>query len=109
MQVKKQYKDIKDYDSFSIYGDTLTKVYADDVRHIYAFKRTQGEYYFYELVIGVKTVNDDGSTVYRYPNNTEWGTKGFTIIGSDKDEMLKKHIKELEELIDSKDSSRTCA
>ena len=46
-------KDINSYDTFTKYGDTFTKIYADDENHIYVFKCGFG----YEVVKGIKSVN----------------------------------------------------
>lgn len=80
-------KDINSYDTFTKYGDTFTKIYADDENHIYVFKCGFG----YEVVKGIKSVNPDNTIIYHYPSTEQFGTYGYYIFGSD-DKYCKERI-----------------
>lgn len=83
-------QDLKDVDSFVKFGDKFDKVYADDSKHLYVFKR-QGKGVGYEVVKAVKRKNPDGSTVYTYPSSEQFGVYGFYIVGPE--EYCKRRIK----------------
>lgn len=75
---------IKDKKEFDRAGYHYTCVRADDRRHIYLYKMTDGSSRpteLYELVKAVKHKNPDGNVVYRYPTSEEWGLYGWTIWG----------------------------
>lgn len=78
--MKIEAKDIKDTNTFKKFGATFSKVWSDDERHLYVFKRTKHRT-DYEVIKGVKTKNPDGSIVYRYPSSEEFGTYGYYIMG----------------------------
>ena len=87
-------KDIKEIEKFEKFGDTFTKIYADDEKHIYVFKRIR-DYetktaISYEVVKGRKVKNPDGSIVYRYPISEEFGMYGYYIFGTE--DYCKKRI-----------------
>ena len=74
-------KDIKDLNSFKKWGTTFTKIWGDDDRHLYVFKRSGCSRDDYEVVKGVKTKNSDGSIVYAYPSSDNFGMYGYYIMG----------------------------
>lgn len=98
-------KDVKDIQSFQKYGNNYEKVYADDDRHIYIFKVFDENFTSYEVILGKRTKNPDGSIVYAYPGGNDWGTLGFSIRGCDGMEASMRVVKQLEERTKNKDAS----
>ena len=82
------YKSIEEINSFTKYGDTFTKVFGNDEKHIYVFKRGID----YEVVQGVKHKNPDGNIVYVYPSNEQFGVYGYYISGYVKNNALERII-----------------
>ena len=77
-------KDISEKKEFKRIGYTYTQVLADDEQHVYLYKMskpvmTTNEY---ELVKGKKYKNPDGSIVYTYPCDEDFGTYGWFICGT---------------------------
>ena len=77
--------DLKDIESFKKFGETFTKIEADDTHHIYVFKREK-KYpghikVSYEVVKGVKYKNYDRKEVFIYPQSERFGLYGFYIFG----------------------------
>ena len=89
--------DIKDKNEFLRIGYKYTKVYADDVNHIYLYKmekidkELQMPYPQYELVKAKKAKQPDGTDVYMYPSDEDWGKYGWTIMG--KEEQCQETIR----------------
>lgn len=79
---------IEGIETFTKYGDIFTKVYSDDINHLYVFERTPKDktrkiqYQHFEVVKAFKSRNPDGSIVYTYPGDEAWGTYGWTYTGS---------------------------
>lgn len=76
--------DINEKKEFTRLGWRYTQVLADKVNHVYLYEmRRPGQRYpRYELVKGNKTKNPDGSVVYTYPSDEDFGTSGWHICGS---------------------------
>ena len=79
-------KDIRELNSFKKFDSTFTKIWSDEDRHLYVFKRVKimddgKERIDYEVIKGVKTKNPDGSIVYAYPSSDNFGTYGYYIMG----------------------------
>lgn len=59
---------------------------SDETHHIYLFEMTpldwEKKYEQFELVKGIKVKNPDGSYVYRYPGDEQFGTYGWYISGT---------------------------
>ena len=89
-------KDISEKKVFEAYGDTLKlKECVDPEKHIYIYERyCEGRLICYEVVKARKTKNPDGTIVYRYPQNEEWGTHGYTVFCNHK-KTLKEAIENL--------------
>lgn len=98
---------IEDKNEFNRYGYHHTKIYADDARHIYVFQMEKIEkdefdnpdIARYEVVKGKKAKQPDGSTVYIYPGDEDFGTYGWYICYR-KDIAMKRvnhYVKLLEE------------
>lgn len=86
-------KDIKDYDEYKSYRRTYKKVYADDENHIYVFKNISGgSNPEYEILKGKKIKNPDGNYVWKKGSDEDWGTYGWTVMGTE--EYCQKKIKE---------------
>ena len=80
-------KDIKDKKTFKRIGYTYTQVLADDENHVYLYKMEKKgmiDCYHYELVKGKKHKNPDGTIVYMYPGDEDFGTYGWFILGNEK-------------------------
>ena len=79
-------KDIRGKRVFARIGCTYYQVYADHDRHIYIYDiiNQDGIHRGYEIVKGVKHKNPDGSIVYTYPSDEQFGIYGFTTIGTEK-------------------------
>lgn len=75
--------DIRDKRTFKRIGHTYTMIAADEENHIYLFKMTKPgiSYDMYEIVKGVKAKQPDGTTVYKYPSDEQFGVYGFYICG----------------------------
>lgn len=80
--------DISKIDGYSSAGMWWKKVYADDEKHIYLFQARED---LYEMMVGRKAKQPDGTYVYRKPSSDEWGAYGWTFWG-DKETCLKKFI-----------------
>lgn len=73
-------KDILEIEDFTKKGDTFIKIRENrDLKRV-AWKRTspQGRI-SYEVWIGIKYTNPDGSIVYGAPSTEHWGKYGFTV------------------------------
>ena len=95
-------KDIKEQNEFSKYDERFTKVFSNDEKHIYVFRRerTDKPIVNYEVVKGVKYKNPDGNIVYIYPPSKEFGVYGWYVMGSNKDYAYKRisfHLNNLDE------------
>mgnify|MGYP003293731388 CR=1 FL=1 len=77
--------DIKDKKVFNRIGCTYYQVYADHDNHIYVYDiiNQDGIHRGYEVVKGLKRKNPDGSTVYVYPSDEQFGIYGFATIGTE--------------------------
>ena len=66
-------RDLKDYDSFEKFGDVFTKIYANDDKHVYVFRREKKcngtSKVSYEVVKGVKYKKSNGTSVFAYPTS----------------------------------------
>ena len=89
-QVK--HRDLKEQNNFRKFGDDFTKIYSDDDRHIYVFKRSHKftkhngvkvEIVAYEVIKGVKRNNPDGTVAFTYPSSEQFGLYGYTIFGTE--------------------------
>lgn len=78
-------KDVKEQDKFEKFGEEFTKIFGNDEKHIYVFKRVKetelGNKTNYEVIKGVKFKNPDGSIVYIYPKSQQFGVYGYYILG----------------------------
>lgn len=94
-----KHKNIEKLETFVKFGEIFTKVWADDQKHVYVFKRQKngGTYMGFEVVRGHKFTNPDGSVVYAYPSSEEFGKNGYYINGRMKDykERIQKYIEKL--------------
>lgn len=72
--------DILEETDFTKYGDTFTKIKENrDLKRV-AWKRTSPEGKIsYEVWLGCKYKNPDGSIMYIKPKSSQWGQYGFTI------------------------------
>ena len=80
-------KDISGKKVFKRIGCTYYQVYADHDRHIYIYdiiRDEDGEHRGYEVVKGIKHKNPDNSIVYTYPSDEQFGTYGFSTMGTEK-------------------------
>lgn len=96
----KNCKDIREITTFKRFGATFTKVYADDVNHIYIFsKKWVGCGTYFEVIKGVRTKTSDGSVIYRYPSSSEFGTHAFDICGANSNyrERIEYRVNQLRE------------
>lgn len=73
-------RDISERNEFNRCGIHYTQVYADDTNHIYLYKMNNRDY-SYELVQGKRHKNPDGTVVYTYPGDEDFGTYGWYISG----------------------------
>lgn len=76
------YKDISQKMTFKRAGYDYENIVYDPLHHCGIWKMTRdidGKVVDmgYEVVKGVKKVNPDGSTVYAYPGDEQFGTYGF--------------------------------
>lgn len=99
---KLKHKDITELETFVKFGDIFTKVWSDDEKHVYVYKRVKkgvGATHF-EVVRGHKYKYDDGSVVYAYPSSEEFGVRGYFINGLMKDykERIKMCIEKLSKI-----------
>ena len=72
---------------FTRIGCTYYQVYADHARHIYVYdiiRNEDGEHRGYEVIKGLKHKNPDGGIVYTYPSDEQFGTNGFSSMGTNK-------------------------
>lgn len=95
-------KDIRDLSSFKKWGATFTKVWSDDDRHLYVFKRT-GVRTDYEVIKGVKTKNPDGSIAYAYPSSEQFGSNGYYIMGipaNYAENRIRNRLKQFDQSVD---------
>lgn len=97
-------KDVKDIQSFKKFDSTFTKIWGDDDRHLYVFKRTKYRD-DYEVIKAVKKKNQDGSIVYRYPSSEEFGTYGYYIMGIPSWYSKQRIITRLKQFDESVDTS----
>lgn len=76
--------DIKDKLTFKRIGYNYTQVLADNEKHVYLYLMSKPgvNYLQYELVRGKKYKNPDGSIVYIYPCDEDFGTFGWYICGT---------------------------
>lgn len=90
------YTDIKNNKKFKKNGYNYTCVKADVVNNIYIYKMEHIDepipYSQYELIIGVKRKQPDGSTVYVYPSDEQFGIYGWYICGNE--EVCREKINE---------------
>ena len=74
-------RDISEKKEFDRCGIHYKQVYADDNNHIYLYKMNNRDY-SYELVQGKRHTNPDGTIVYTYPRDEDFGTYGWYISGT---------------------------
>lgn len=76
--------DISGKKEFDRIGYHYTQVLADEEHKVYLYKMTKEgiPYPQYELVKGKKYKNPDGSIVYTYPCDEDFGTFGWYICGT---------------------------
>lgn len=93
-KIKIQFKDISKLKEFDRAGYHYTCVKADVENNIYLYKMEHIDepysYSQYELVVGVKQKNIDGSVVYTYPQSSLFGSYGWYICGTE--EMCQDRI-----------------
>ena len=75
--------DIKDITSFNREGYRYEKIYEDLEKHIVVWKMIDTDdpekvYKNYEVWIGMKYVNPDGTVVWRRPGDENWGKYGWS-------------------------------
>ena len=91
-------KDISEKKSFSRCGYNYQCIYYNQDFHCGVWKMTNkntGRFGGYEVIKGVKYRQPDGSIVYRYPGDEQFGVYGFYSYNLDR---LLKHIDEWMEL-----------
>lgn len=76
-------KDISEKKEFDRIGYHYIQVLADDEKHVYLYKLEMPgiPYLQYELVKGKKCKNPDGSIIYTYPCDEDFGNFGWYICG----------------------------
>lgn len=88
--------DIRTLKKFKRYDYNYTCVKADVENNIYVYKMEHIEepipYSQYEVVVGVKAKQPDGSTVYVYPSSSQFGVNGWYICGNE--EVCQEKINE---------------
>lgn len=83
--------DISTLKEFTFGEDTLKQLScAHAEKRIYVYERynREGRLIAYEVVKGVRTKLPDGSIVYRYPSNEQFGSKGYYIAKNNKDDKI---------------------
>lgn len=97
-------KDVKEIDNFTKYGEKFSKVFADDEKHIYVFKReSKNGVISWEIFKSYAKKNPDGSIVYYYPSSNDFGCNAFYVGGAYSNiamSKLKKHYQDLLKTID---------
>ena len=100
-------KDIETLNSFNKWGYTFTKIWGDDNRHLYVFRRTikydRRVITDYEVFKAPKAKNPDGIVVYTYPNSEQFGVCGYYIMGTPTEYARKRiefRLKELDNSVD---------
>ena len=79
-------KDINTKKVFKRIGCTYYQVYADHEKHFYIYELIRdedGEHRGYEIVKAKKHINPDGSIIYRYPKDEEFGSCAWATIGTE--------------------------
>lgn len=93
--------DIKDKIEFDRAGYHYKRVYEDSTNRIYVYQLFTGALYSqYEVVKGKKKKQPDGTDVYIYPGDEDFGVYGYYICGTEEkcQEQIKKRITDLMEL-----------
>ena len=89
--MKIYHQELKENNNFEKFGEQFTKIFGNDEKHIYIYKRNKNNKIFsYEVIKGVKHKNPDGNYVYAYPSSEQFGTYGFYIMGGNKNYALKR-------------------
>lgn len=90
---------IESIDVFQKFGDKFEKIYADDVRHIYIFQRTNIEtgVIYYETIKAQKNTYPDGTVIYSYPSSEKFGQLGYCTNAKrpDLEKRIKMYIEKL--------------
>lgn len=91
--------DIKDKTHFRRIGYDYYRVYLDDERHIAVYEmEREGMHHGYEVIKGKKYKNPDGSIVYTYPSDEDFGTYGWYIYFADANLEMEKISEKLYKL-----------
>ena len=76
--------DLKELNEFNKYRSHYTKIFGNDEKLIYVFKKTRmyGNvmFVYYQVIQGVKHMNPDGNIVYAYPTNNEFNYYGREVF-----------------------------
>ena len=73
-------KDISEVKTFTKYDDTLTQIKNNPETGWWLYERVSNYgIKLYEVVKGKKYTNPDGSVVYVYPSESDWGQYGYII------------------------------
>ena len=78
-------KDIKDLEPFNRAGYRYEKVYEDLSNHIVIWSMNDGsagKYQNFELWLGKRLLNPDGTVVYVKPKDEDWGAYGWSYYGT---------------------------
>lgn len=102
---KYYYTRIEDRDEFTRICYRYKKIQTDDERHIYVYRMTDedGSIVGYEVVKGIKQKQPDGTPVWVYPNDEQFGTYGWYICGRPERcrERIAYRVRQLEERYDT--------
>lgn len=87
--------------TFTKYGDTFTQIAHNSNLNTYLYERTdsEGKNNGYEIIKPKKVKNPDGSIVYVYPTEREWGY-GRALTTRNKDKAFQYLNNGLERLED---------
>lgn len=91
------YTDLKEKNNFEKFDEQFIKIFGNEEKHIYVYKRVKNNSIeSYEVIKGVKHMNPDGNYVFTYPSTEQFGLYGFYIMGYDKDYAINRIIKHLD-------------
>lgn len=83
--------DIRDKAHFRRIGYDYYRVYFDAVRHIAVYEMSKdGKHKGYEVIKGKKYKNPDGTIVFTYPSDEDFGTHGWYINFADENIEMEK-------------------
>lgn len=90
-------KDVSEKKEFTRNGYKYRQVLADDEKHVYLYEMTSTKlemyYPHYELIKAKKSRQPDGTYVYTYPCDEDFGSLGWFLYG--KVELVQKNLDEM--------------